>query len=240
MKVIYYGKENPDRKNKFIPIFGNSKYHVVILDNKVSEDNVIYYALEKYNIINEKVMFINFDTMKPAYKFELSNIMNYVNLYQHGKSRYFVFFNRYLDSGNQTKYLREISSPSEVSLFESFNPGNSDAFLLDGEVVNVIRNGLKTRRNAFDLVRKGFARGYSFSPNLITYNFRDSAESNEIEFSKSCPLAKDEHLNFQKINENITLFFSNHVIIFWVFIIFFICLVFLIILRKFKWLEKHL
>lgn len=240
MKVIYYGKEDESLKDKFFDTFGNINYYIVKLDNKIGEDNVIYHTIKKYNIKDEDLIFINYDTMKPSYKFNINDIINNVNIYQKYKKNYFIFFNRYLDSGNQVKYLTDIPTIPYVSLYESFNPGNSDAFFMDKNIVNIVHNNIKTKRELFDIVRRGIARGYSFNPNLITYDFENSIESNIIEFSKSAPITKNEYLDFEKLNRNISIFFSDHILIFWLFIVFFICLIFLIIMRKFKWMEKYL
>lgn len=240
MKVVYYGSGDVSNIENFAGVITNSNNYTFILDNQVGEDNVVYNSIKKFNISKEDVLFINFDTMKPAYNFDIGNIINNVQIFQGGKKNFIVFLNRYLDSANQVNYLKELGSPSFVSMFESFNPGNSDAFYIDSGIVDLIIHGnLKTRRNIIDLVRDGKARGYSFNPNLITYNFKDSTESAKVEFSKSSPISDDERFDLRKLSRNISIFFSDHVILFWVFMVFFICLSFLFFLRVFKIGSKY-
>lgn len=234
MKVIFYGNDYNSIIEKFRSLIPNNIDHIILLDDVVGEDNVIYHSIKKFNITSD-VMFINFNTMKPAYNFDFSNILNNINTFQKNKSNYIIFFNRYLDSSNQTVFLKDLDSPDNVSLFESFNPGNSDAFFIDsGFVKKIINEDLKTRKQIFDLVRKNKGRSYSFDPNLITYNFKDSTDNVKIESSKSSPISGEDKFNFQKLNRNITLFFSDNIILFWVFIVFFICISFLACLRVFK------
>lgn len=204
----------------------------------ITEDKVVLNNLDEA----PQLMFVNADSMKRANISGVDNISKPI-LKSEEKSKnapYIVLFNRYLDSNLQTHYLGELGYDSEVSMFQSFNPGNSDAYYLSEKCVTLLKNlaspngKYDSKRTLFSLIREGRINAYSFNPNLYTFRLEDSTQENNIQYFKSSPIKYDNIMENRRLDKNISLFFSDHIMLFWIFIVFFICSVFLLILRVFK------
>lgn len=242
LKIIVYGR-NRDKIDNICSY--NKKYNcqVVILDNKITEDRLLSMFLFE----SAHMIFINADTMKPARIVGTDDIKRIIIKTENKAgikhdSPYVIFFNRYLDSNLQTHYLGELDFESHVSLFESFNPGNSDAFYLSKKCVSFLRlsfpNPLEYKSNIkkslFTYIRDGSVDAYSFNPNLYVFRLEDSPLDFNDQYFKSSIITYDSIMESRRLSKNIALFFSDHIILFWIFIVFFICTMLILFLRILK------
>lgn len=241
LKIFIYGvdKDKIDNISRSVKQYSVQKI-LLSSDNKnlLTEDKIILQYLHEAS----QLMFINADSMKKNNILGLDNISKTILKAEDKskKSPYVVLFNRYLDSNLQTHYIGELDYDSGVSMFQSFNPGNSDAFYLSEKAVTLLRNltSPNSKHNSkkilFSLIREGRINAYSFNPNLYVFRLEDSSANNNDQVFKSSIIKHDQIMENRCLDRNISLFFSDHIILFWIFIVFFICTVLLLILRAFK------
>lgn len=244
-KIFVYGKSEEYISNirNNLNTYSTEK---ILLTDDLSESMVVNHCLVHYPGAGQ-MMFINADTMK---KVDISgsesirSVISKTESYLEDSTKpYVILFNRYLDCGTKTHYLGEIIS--SVSLFRSFDPGNSDCFYLSTGVVSKLRDTfpnigslhLEMKRIVFTYIRKGIFDCFSFNPNLYTFRIQDSLVNSHMQYYKLSPIKHEETTN---INNTVSNFFSSHIIIFWIFIVFFICTVLIIGLRLTKWGEQYL
>lgn len=243
LKIIVYGSDKAKVDSIALTVKQYSVEKVILSvesegPNSLTENNMIF----KHLLAASQLMFINADSMKKNNISGIDNISKPI-LKAEEKSKkapYIVLFNRYLDSNLQTHYLGELNSDSGVSMFQSFNPGNSDAYYLSEKCVILLRNlacpngKYDLKKTLFSLIREGRINAYSFNPNLYIFRLEDSSQDNNIQFFKSSIIKYDQIMENRRLDRNISLFFSDHIMLFWIFIVFFICTIFLLILRVFK------
>lgn len=215
-------------KNNFV---GYSTQEI-ILNDEILEKNIVNYCLGAYPGVSH-ALFVNGDSMKNVNIVGSDNISSIIQkIGANTEDPYMVMFNRYLDSGVQTHYINEILK--NVSLFQSFNPGHTDAFYLSTKAIDSLRKiniDIKYTKKIFDFIHEGTMDCYSFNPNLYTFRIEDSSSSSAIQSEKTSILKTDKIINF---NQDLSRFFSSHLILFWVFLVFFICTICIIFLKTFK------
>ena len=243
LKVFVYGLD----KTKIDNISQSLRHYPVqkiLLSSDFKSPDYIPEEKILLRFLNESstLMFINADTMKKNNIVGLDNISKIILKIEDKskKNPYVILFNRYLDSNLQTHYLGELDQSSEVSIFQSFNPGYSDAYYLSEKTVTLLRNLIQkdskqdARRILFSLVKEGRINAYSFNPNLYIFRIEDSTLNNNDQAFKSSIIKYDQIMENRKLDRNISLFFSDHIMLFWIFIVFFICTILILILRTFK------
>lgn len=246
--LVIYGRDKSAINFASVSFSEYNKYMIVIDDNVITEDHVMAEALYN-NSFYSGFVFYNADTMK---RVNIKGIGNFADIIsrvnelvgsQPGtstSSRQIILFNRYLDSNFQTHYLGEYSISSGVSVFQSFKPGNSDAFYVSPDAVRYLQglyggkfendnDGIKHR--LFDAARNGDVNAYTFNPNLYTYRLESSIEESNKQYFKTSPINYDTIIETRRLGKNISLFFSDHILLFWIFIVFFICLMLVIFLK---------
>lgn len=247
LKIIVYGTDKAKIDSISLIVRQYSVKKVIITTDPkiilkdpsvITEDKVLLKNLNE----SPQLMFINADSMKRNNVSGIDNISKPI-IKSEDKSKktpYVVLFNRYLDSNLQTHYLGELDSDSGVSIFQSFNPGNSDAYYLSEKCVTLLRSlacpneKYDSKRTLFSLIREGRINAFSFNPNLFIFRLEDSSQDNNIQYFKTSMIKYDNIMENRRLDRNISLFFSDHIMLFWIFIVFFICSILLLILRVFK------
>lgn len=189
--------------------------------------------------IQRDIMFINADDMKknPLKGSDIDEIYFEIRKKSSPPEKPFlILFNRYLDSPSQFHYLGE---KNDISLFQSYNPGNSDAFYLSSGGTKLMNEkiDMKTKdfkKKLFDLVRDGKINCFSFNPNLYVFDLAGSEKIDNIQYIKSSIINCSSLFEKKGLGKSISLLLSNHVLLFWAFFVFFICTIFIIILKTFK------
>lgn len=241
-----YGKEELSI-NSLASTFSGKKIIKIMLkeDLNITSENVVSYIVKTYPNYGD-YYFFNADTIKKVNVKGLENIdlvinntKGYVNT-----NPYIILLNRYLDSVFQTQYLGELTVNSGVSVFQSFNPGNSEAFYVPNAAMNIIKNMYKlvtidhTKVNIkhaiFDKVRKGEFDAFSFNPNIYTFRLENSSAESDLQYLKSSIINHDKIMEERRLDRTISLFFSDRILLFWIFIVFFICVTLIITLKIFK------
>lgn len=190
-------------------------------------------------LIQRDIMFINADDMKknPLKGSDIDEI--YLEIRKRSsppEKPFLILFNRYLDSPSKFHYLGE---KNEISLFQSYNPGNSDAFYLSSGGIKLMREKInrKTidfRKILFDFVKEGKINCFSFNPNLYVFDLAGSDKVDNIQYIKSSIINCSSLFEKKGLGKNISLLLCNHVLLFWAFFVFFICTIFIIVLKTFK------
>lgn len=229
LRVFIYGK-NIDSINDMKKNFSDNYIQTVILDNEVTERKIVNYCLKRYTI-NGDYMFVNADTMKKVHIMGFNSINNSIEKIKNyiDDDKYVILFHRYNDSGINSHYLTDILY--EVSVFRSYKPGNSDCFLISEKAVEFLKDKSQTI-NYYDEIKKRVRYGefdcLTFNPNLFTFRIEDSDLSAAIHQSKCSMLKSDESTNF---NDKISIYFSSHMILFWIFFVFIICAIFTVLVK---------
>lgn len=196
----------------------------------INDKNIINYCVKNYPNTNHMLL-VNSDTMKKVNIYGSEKISNIISKIKPYEDSFILLFNRYLDSGIQSHYVQEILK--DVSLFRSFNPSYSDCFYLSKGLVDKLKNTLSPdlasyTTKIFDLVRDEKLECFSFNPNLYTFRIEDSTLTYSSHTKMSTMLKEETHINF---NQDVSKFFSSHIILFWIFLVFFICTIYTICLK---------
>lgn len=266
-KVCIYGHKNeninsmasnfPDYKIEKIVLTDNTSCHhdhAKKLQEKpleklpvkpINETNVFNHYMT-HNIDTHDVLFVNADSVKKVKIEGTESIYYIINMIEtklkDADSPYVILFNRYMDNNYSTHYIGDISK--SVSLFRSFRPKESDCFFLSRNMIKILKEkhlknlykGIDVKRESFRYVKEGLAEAFSFNPNLFTFMIEKSENINQSQSNKTTMIKGDETRSMSKTLE---LFFSDHIILFWCFVIFFTCTMFIVILKTFN-LMSHL
>jgi hypothetical protein len=243
----------PDYKIQKIVLTDNTSCHhdhskklpAKPLAKTINETNVFNHYMT-YNIDTHDVLFVNADSVKKV-KIEGTESLHYIINMIETKLKdinnpYVILFNRFMDNNYSTHYLGDISK--SVSLFKSFKPKESDCFFLSRNMIKVLKEkhlknlykGIDVKRESFRYVKDGLAEAFSFNPNLFTFMIEKSENVNQTQTNKTTLIKGDET---RSISKTLELFFSDHIIIFWIFLVAFVCTMFLVILKTFN-LMSHL
>lgn len=236
--VVIYGQNKEKIEEVALEL---SSYNVrkMILEDSTDDCMIVedilklYYTGSSYLIINADIV----KRINIKHTDEIGSIINKASKYlRDPNDPYIIMFNRFLDCGIQSHYLGEIVD--SVSIFRSFYPGGSNALFLSENAVKYIKNNdLDTIYNEpikskiFSLVRDGIFDAFSFNPNLYVYRLECSSETNETQAQK-CSVLKS--YDGDSISDTLTKFFSDRIIGFWIFLVFFICVVLIILLKIFQ------
>ena len=230
--IFIYGR-NEDNINEMNSNFSSYQTIKIIIDGDEEERIAINNIFDDYYF--QHAVFVNADTMKrvPIVGTEsIGSVVDKVNDEVLLNKPFLITFNRYYDGGNQVQYVKEITNG--VSLFRSFNPGNSDCFYVSKGVVEHVRKNYQGGdyiKKVFSLARAGEFSCFSFNPDLYVFKFKDSPESYTVQQSKTSTYRPQSSFD---IDESVAKFFSSHLILFWIFFVFFVCTVFIILVKVFK------
>ena len=254
-KVCIFGY-NPENINSMASNFPDYKIQKIILTEGVTpldphshldptkkyinETNVYNHYLT-YNIDTHDVLFVNADSVKKV-KIEGTESLHYIISMIETKLKdinnpYTILFNRYLDNNFSTHYIGEINK--SVSLFRSFKPKESDCFFVSRNMIKVLKEkylkdlykGVDIKTFIFRYVKEGKAEAFSFNPNIFAFMIEKSENINQTQHNKTTMIKGDET---RSISKTLEIFFSDHILLFWCFITFFVCSVFLVILKSFN------
>jgi hypothetical protein len=230
-QIYVYGKDEKkiDEIRSDLSSYSTNKILNDFDTNAVSEILSSYYG-------TQGVMLINADAVKRINVAGTDNISTIItkieSLLKSPGGPYMILFNRFQDNNVQTHYIGELVK--SVSIFRSFNPKGSDCIYISGKALPLIKSSIESGTNATDVnlfSRIDSIEAFSFNPNLYIFRLEDSAASSTEHQLKSS-IIKCE--GSRSISKTIELFFSNHILLFWVFLVFFICSIFIVSLRIFK------
>lgn len=221
VKYIVYGYDKTkveSFRNKF------NNFTSIILDDNINEDNILDNLVKN---CFQGLFLINADTMKKnCMSFSIEEIIHKISS-KSCKKEFIIMFNRYQDSITQNYYLGEISE--NISLFRGFNPGNTDCYYVSAGIISEFQNNeIDIKYKILSRCRKGFYNYYFFNPNLYIFKSENSELSGQMQVLKSNIYKEENKFDLDNYIKNLL---STNTILFWVFIVFFICAVFTVILK---------